>query len=783
MVNESIHSSEAQKSAISRQQIQTIGMKRRTERSIRHGEAIRMTGAAALVILSFGMAHASRAPKPKDSRDTAAQGAADQLRPVIVTAERRKENMQDVPVTVAAFSPRTLKNFAISKVENLQEVDSSLSISAQSGAVIPFIQGIGNIASQTPGNESSVAVYIDGAYYTRLYAADLALPADDIKQVEVLKGPQGTLFGRNATGGVIDIITRDPGQRPAFDVRVGYGSQNTWKGQMYAAGPISKDLAINLSVDGQRMQDGFGRNLYDGKPAYYNDFLTARTELKWTPTNSTVVRWSNEYVYNNSSIGTVQGGLPKGYTRGLPPNFTQQFVPPTGFYDVNVNFDTARRHRGYASTLQVNQGLSFADFESISFYRKAREPWTSEGDHTYEPWLQYVLEVQDNEFSQEFQLKSKPQSPVKWIFGLYYLDTHAAYNPTTITGDAITLSGLKSIVYLGRQTIVSKAAYSQATFPLFSKTTNGTVGIRYTKDNVMGFGENYAYAPGSSQAIFLAPNYRNGASFSRVTYKVAADHHFSRNVMGYVSYSTGYKSGVFNLLPLDKPAVPPETVNAYDVGVKTTLAQGRVRFNISGFWNDIAHFQTNVVQVIHGVATVQLANAEKARTRGVEFSLDALAARGLTLLVSGNYIDARFVKFDNAPIVTPIYSAPYGLLPGSGSASGNRLPQVPDWKFNVGINYEFDTKVGLWSISPIVSHRSGFPWEVDNVAKAPSLTLVNATIEFQPSNMRHIYFRLWGKNLTGVEYYDNVLSQTGPAGYLASPAPGRTFGVEFGWRL
>ncbi|MBL8267086.1 TonB-dependent receptor [Steroidobacter sp.] len=732
---------------------------------------------SALLALLFNasVAGAQSVPANQDS-------SAGQLETVMVTAQRRAESIQDVPLSVVALSKESLEAAGVKNVMDLQQVDPSLSISAQSGAVIPFIRGIGNIASQTPGNESSVPIYIDDAYYSRLFVPYLSF-ADNIERVEVLKGPQGTLFGRNATGGLIHIVTRDPGQTTEFSAKLGYGSQQTTTGQVYFATPLNDQLAIDFSFSGQNMGEGFGTNLYNGADTYFRNFYTARSKLVWTPSDTTKVRLSAVQVRDSSSIGTVGGGGLRNYTRGLPPSFTQEFEQPSDFFDINVNYNTKRRHRGNAFTLRVDQEFGFADFSSISFYRQSREPWTSEGDHTNARWLEYDLNVEDKQITQEFQLRSKDDSTLSWIFGLYYMNADAAYDPVVITGEAIELGGLRTNVLIGKQEIDSKAAFGQATLPIFADAANLTLGVRYTQDTVDGFGRGFGETLGSGAIVSFGPPYVDEAKFSKVTYKVALDRSFTPDLLGYTSVSRGYKSGVFNLLPLSAPAVPPEVVDAYDIGLKSTLAGGRAHFNVSLFWNEIEALQTNVVEVVSGVATPKLASADKARTRGVEFDGDLLATDGLTVRFSGQYIDAEFIDFPNAPVVTPLFVAPYGLVGGVGDVSGLGLPQIPEWKLNVGLDYEVGSGLGQWLLGTNVAYRSGFPWEADNVVEAPDLTLVNASVELKPSFARNTSVRVWAKNLTDEHYFGNVLAQTGPAGYLASPAEGRTWGVEFGYRF
>ena len=748
-----------------------------TGRSPRAAKTRRYYWLANSALAALGLAAVSPAYAQDADSDAAATGG----NTIIVTAQRRAQSIQEVPVSVSAFSSETLETARVENVQDLQQIDPSLSISAQSGAVIPFIRGIGNLASQTPGNESSVPVYIDDAYYSRLFVPYLSF-AGNIERVEVLKGPQGTLFGRNATGGLVHIVTKDPGQTTEFHAKVGYGSQQTLRGELYVATPLSETLAIDFSASGQKMGEGFGKNLFNGKRTYFRDFFNLRSKLVWEPSVDTKVRLSAMYVYDNSSIGTVGGGGVPGFTRGLPPGFTQPFDQPDGFWDVNVNFDTERHHRGYALTGRLDQALGFADFTSITFYRHSREPWTSEGDHTDARFLQYELAVKDRQFTQEFQLKSKEESAINWILGLYYMDAYAAYDPTDITGSSIEAGGLDVYTLIGKQWIDSKAAFGQVTVPLGSDDTHITGGLRYTIDKVRGRGITKITPTGGEQ-ISAGPDYNDKAKFEKLTWRLSLDHNFTPDVLGYATYSRGYKSGVFNLLPLAAPAVPPEVVDAYEVGLKTTLAGGMITLNGAAFWNDIKGLQTNIVifDEASQVATVALASAGKARTRGFEVSLDARPSRDLSLYAGAQYVDATFRDFPNAPSIMQLDEAPYGVVSSVVDASGFRLPQVPKFRLNAGFSYDIPTESGEWSLGANISYRGGFPWEADGVVRAPDLTLINADLSWKPEFAPGASIGIWAKNLTNEKYYSNVLTQTGPAGVLASPAEGRTWGVELGY--
>ena len=733
-----------------------------------------------VVIRSQAAKHKARR---KPVRRTATRPAPPPLpvEDIVVRAQRRSENAQDIPLSLTAFEQETLDLAGVRKAFDLQQLDSSLVISAQSGAIIPFLRGIGNPASATPGNESSVPVYIDDVYLTRLYPPYLTL--DHVDRVEVLKGPQGTLFGRNSTGGLIQIFTRDPGQELELDTELGLANYQTITGKAYISGPLSENLAANISVSVREQGEGWGKNLFTGKDVYSTDYFVLRSKLLWNPAPRTTVHLSGLYVRENSSVGTVQGGGIEGFPRGLPPDYDQAFDQPEGFYDIATNFPTIRKHRGWAGILKIEQEFDFADFSSISSYRKSKDPWTSEGDHTPYPWLQYTLRVADHQLTQEMQLKSKPDSAISWIVGLYYLDAVASINPTSITGEAVTRNGIDSLNLVARQAIQSKAAYAQTTVPLGKSDTRLTLGIRYTNDRVHGTGDQYVIDSSTGDRVYIADHIDDVSKFDQITYKVALDHKFTGNVIGYAWYSRGFKSGTYNLLPLELPALNPEKVDAYEIGLKAKLLGGRLRLNISAFQNDISDPQVQIIKNVGGVATNQYVNAESSRSRGMDFSAKFSPSPGLVLRMTGQLLDSKFIRFENAPINFPNFAPPYGVVTIQGDASGNKTPNSPGTKLNGGFTYRFRSSGAELTLDGNVAYRSGFKWEPDNVITEPALTLINASITIEPDNMPGWSLRIWGNNITDQKYLGNMLTQSGPVGFMASPAEPRTFGLAVRYKM
>lgn len=737
---------------------------------------------SSLIAMSIALFAGLSATPAMAQQEAAASAESDTsgLSEIVVTAQRRAQNLQEVPIAVTAFNGEALESKGVAKISDLQQVDSSLFISQQSGVVIPFLRGIGNPGASTAGNEASVPVYIDDVYFTRLASAQLEL--GNIERVEVLKGPQGTLFGRNATGGLMHIITRDPGDTPRGSAMLGYGNYDTYKGSLYFSTPIGEGLAADLSLSGLNQRDGWGKNLVNGLDTYRRKFFNARSKIVIEPTDTTKIRLSGFYIYQRTNQGTATRQYP-GVTRGYPlgsPLEGTQFLEAPNFFDLKENTEIYDRHRGWGGSARIDQELGFADLTSITAYRRAKEALNYEGDHTELDLQAFLLNVKDRQFTQELQLKSKPASPVTWIVGAFYLYSKVGFDPTTITGSSLAGGGLQAVNIIGIQTLNSYSGFGQATFPVVGDRTNVTLGLRYTKDEVEGNGRQTIDFIGGGG--LETERFSNKTSFKKWTYKVGVDHHFTDDVMAYATWSRGYKSGTFNTLPLNAPPTDPETVTSYELGLKTTLFDRRLRANIAIFRNDVKSPQVQLVRLVDTpggpLPLVFFDNADKARTKGVEFDSTVVVADGLTIDLSGQYLDAKFISFQNAPFNVPIFTPPFGAVLTVGDASGNRLSQTSKWKLNAGFNYEIPTSAGEFTLTGVMSYRSNLPWDPDNIYVEPSLTLFNASIKYKPEFNPNLSFRLWGSNLTNEKYFTNEIPQANPAGPIGAPGEPRTYGIE-----
>jgi iron complex outermembrane receptor protein len=779
-------------------------------------KAVLLASVATLVGLTGTVAHAQEA-----------QSENYQLQDIVVTAQKRSQNVQDTPLSVTAVSGEALVSQGITSVQELNRIDPALQIGQATGTVTTFIRGIGNPVT-TAGNEASVPVYIDDVYFIRAGFPFFDLASVD--RVEVLKGPQGTLFGRNASGGVISIYTKDPSQDAELEARMGYSNYETMDLKFYGNMPITDRLAANFSMSWHNQDQGWGRNkklvdqldtskgYKDGGDDYWKGHsISLRGKVLWEPTDTTAVKligyyqssWSQIGIYSRPFPGTV-GGSPDPSHNGAGPipeaPVPSQVLPALGFYDVSLAEEQYDESEGWGVSARIDQELGFADFVSITAYRHNKELYHSSGNYSDYDWLVYDLNIVDKQLSQEFQLKSAAGSKVNWILGAYYLNADGGFDPTYIGGPGQNANGIDVIKIVGRQKVKSYAGFGQVTVPL-GEMTNVTGGLRYTVDKVRGTGyTDVTFFPGvfgpdpfvlraqqfdahndfgnpNGISIIDGDNPSASKTFKKWTYKISGDHKFNDDVMAYASYSRGYKAGTFNTLPLDTKSLNPEIVDAYEIGLKTELFDRKVRFNTALFWNDISNPQIQAQR--NGL--VFLANAGSARTKGAEFDLTTVVAQGLTLRLAGTYLDAKFRNFGDVDgngtldCASYVYSptAPGNLDQISINCSGNRMPYASKWKFSGGASYVREIEgAGEMTLDLTGNWSSSFNWDADNLIKEPSRFLLDSGVSFTPESWEHVTMRFWMKNITGKKYNINYYAQASGSAFASAPGAPRTYGGE-----
>jgi iron complex outermembrane recepter protein len=696
---------------------------------------------------------------PASSTETAQPAG---LTEVVVTAQRRSERLQDVPITVDAVSADTMKAEGVANIKDLTTVVPGLQVGDAVGFATPHLRGVGSTAL-APGVESPIAIYVDGVYYASTTSS--LFDFVDVDNVEVLKGPQGTLFGRNATGGLIQVTTRDPSQTPRVDVDVGYGNYQSAKSDLYVSGGIASDLAASLAVQASGSGQGYGRNLLTGDEVNRNDInVGVRTKWVWTPADTT--KLTAEADYSDRTDSYLADQIPAGAGNQLG-----EAVPNYGSpWNTAQNSDPIDHNQSGGISLRLDQeGLGFAKLMDIVAYRK--DATHIEWD-LYEGVPQYfdgMLQAAENQFSEELQLSSEEGSPIIWSAGVYYFHSESQYDPNLAVFGPPDLNVVGAVLAPAEQQANSTAGYGQATIPLFDKT-NLTLGARYTNENhnIVG-GSSTFFSDGALLSDILYP--LRTVHFDKATYRAALDHHFSDDTMVYASWNTGFKAGGFNTGSIGDPSYGPESLTAYEVGIKSDLLERRLSVDLSGFYYNYKNIQ---VQKIEGDNT-GIINGGAAHVDGADLDVKAVATDALSFDLSAEYLNAYFTSFADAPLSNPILGDTTTVQ--TGSAAGNQLPYAAHVTFTVAGNYVAQLQGSELDMNVTAQHSSRFFLEPDNVLEQPTYTRLNSSISWRPSG--HQYgVTLWGKNLTNeavASYGGTLVSGLHTVGYEAP----RTYGINF----
>jgi iron complex outermembrane recepter protein len=756
--------------------------------------ALRTSGAVVVGTLSLAL--------PTLSSAQASPGEEPTLTEVVVTAQRREESLQNVPIAVTAVSEEVLERIGITDTSDLKSVVPSLNFSTAIGGLgLPRIRGVGS-TGQGPGVENPVATYIDGVYIGSSIGALTSL--SDIQQVAVLKGPQGTLFGRNATGGLIQITTKKPSHELTGDLQATGGNYGTYGGNAYLSGGLSDNTAASIAFKYENRQDGFGVNTVTGHDILDQESYSGRAKLLWELGDNTTITLSGDTSHVESAnpafrslSANVLGHLATGDSR-----------------DITADVDPALKVDQHGGSIEIRHRFGGVELMSLSAYRHMKFYTKFDPDDTIESeWAfipnansfagagfahGYVIENTElaEQFTQEFQLLSSNEGAFKWVVGAFYMNGQGSYEPAKTFTAALTAGNPAFFVPAGsytnlnvKQTLDSYAAYAQGTYS-FNSTTNLTTGVRYTSDKREMSGIRNDVGPDGTPFFVQQPpkgiEEHYSDTFPRATWRLALDHRFSDVFMGYVSYNRGYRSAAYVVgnvgldTPLSNKVLKPEVVDAYEVGLKSDMLSRRVRLNAAAYYYDQENVQ--VMQIVSGVQNIY--NADGARLYGLDADLTALLSERLTLTSGVNFTHARYTDFKNAVISTPqpVVGCPAGTNFGGncltiGDVSGKRLQNVPDWTANLGLAYEIPSSIGKFSLAANFYYNDGWVADADNREKQKAYELLDASVTWR-SQSDLMSVSVWGRNLTDELYYQQLgASNFGDNGVQAPP---RTYGVTFG---
>lgn len=715
-----------------------------------------LSEAGSIIAISFAMSGTAAYCQ------TAANAGDDEgVQEIIVTAQKRSENLQNVPISVAAMDSDRLIAAGISSSSDLNAAVPGLSVGTFANAVLPFIRGVGQLQA-VAGIESPTAVYVDGIYLLSPNSALLSM--NNVEQLAVLRGPQGTLFGRNATGGVVQVTTRTPSFTPTFSANFGYGNYDSLHADAYGSAPLGQKIATSLSVNWEDQMDGYGHNRFLNTRPFKGKSLALQSKTLVEPDDDTRITLNLFYDWSRYSPGTA---IPPGTL--AEDGVTTYSAPYTTF----SHTDADSKNEQYIASLKLEHDFGGAVLTDIAAYHHfdARALFTLNaipGNNVNpvtgatKPAIVAVLDSKGNTFTNELQLAAPEGQSFQWTAGIFYLTDTSRHFQIISAGNTYLFD------LTGRVKTESYAGYGQATFPILA-STRLTAGFRYTWDRLRFLGSS---SLGTSPAASGIPtSLRNSAP----SWRIAIDHDFTPEILGYVSYNRGFRSGRFVINNFTNPPVDPEYVDSYEAGLKSRLFDNRVRFNVTGFYYKYRDIQVRATTVGAISATV---NAAAAEGKGVDIELEAVPVPRLTITGGAEILDAEYTRFPGGPCPTPL---PEGGVNSTAvcDLSGKRLPFAPKLSAQLRASYELPTSIGTFTLSAGDSYSGKYYFEPDNAVPQKSFHNISASLAWESAS--GIWnARLWGRNLANEEIFSNVSTNSS---VIYIPGKPRTYGVSVGFKF
>lgn len=670
--------------------------------------------AATLIAQLLATTAWAQTAQPAPSTDGTGDGTVE-VTDIIVTAQKRQERLQDVPIAVATVGADQLASAGIKDLQDLNTLVPGLNIAYSVGAFQPSIRGISTSSNVV---ENPVALYIDGVYLAsqREGLRDLA----DIEQITVLKGPQGTLFGRNSTAGVIQITTRAPSHTPGAQVSVGIDNYDTVRASGYLTGGLGEDLAASLSMSYATQGQGWGKSLSKGFETYkLNHSFSARGKLLFTPGDRTRITLIGDYLKRRDT-GTNYQPYP-GTAFSYPG-----FGPTKSRYDTYAGTPGWNAFKGGGVSLEIDHDLDFARLVSISAYRKSEGGIRFDFTNVETPFIISTAKSPSESFSQEIQLISPSGGDLQWVAGVFYFHNKLEYvNFRRVLQQPFPpIPTLRSITSDSGETTESIAPFAQVDYE-FAPGTKLTVGGRWTYEKRRISGANTLVTIGG--ATILQPAVTPSTqTLKDPSWRVAIDHKFNPDVLAYASYNRGIKSGGYNIGGPNLPAYKPEKLDAFEVGLKSQLMDRRLTLNIAGFYYSYRNLQVSTF--LGNSTSAVVTNGAKAKLYGLDVDMRAELTDELSVNGGFSAMHSEFVSFPRAPISTPLPTGGARIVPGD--ASGNRLPLAQDFVGTLALNYVKSFGDVKTHFNVTGTYNSDYYFEPDNFIRQPSYVMLNGSLRF-----------------------------------------------------
>ena len=723
----------------------------------RHHTSLFMSAAAGALALSFaGVALAQDV-----ANDTV------ESEEIVVTAQKREQRLQDVPVAVTAFTASTLENQSTQGLTDLSAKAPNLLLAPVSAAPYAgafFIRGLG-FADVESSFEPSVGVEFNGVYLARNSGA--LMDFFDIASVEVLRGPQGTLYGRNTIGGLISMRTKKPGSEMGGAFLGTLGDRGRREVRAAIDIPVSEEFAIR-TVGLYKDYNGYFYNETLGQKQGGQETISGRVTAVWTPSDTfdamlivdaTRDRGTGNPFKNASLPGTV--------FRAFSP--VDGSAADGGPFTVYQNSPLIADIDTWGATLEMNWDVGFGVVTSVTGYREFDDILTADYDASRLTLYHGRREQTHHQFSEELRIASSGEGPLNYVFGAYFLDQ--AYEIDNIQSGTI-VRGTQS------------AAQSNTAYAVF-----GQIDYNATEALVLTVGGRYSYEEKSfwNDPIGPVPLMNFKKTWNDFSPKLGVSYKFNDDIMGYAQWQQGFRSGGFNGRANTLTAIGPfdaENVDAYEIGLKTTLADGKIRLNVAVFRNEYSDMQTGIQGPITDAAGNVIgfesitANASGAQIDGVEVEFNWVVGGGFTINAAGGYLDAGLKEYF-ADLTSDGVSNP---------TDNSDLPMAfaPKWSGALGLTWERDYDFGtvIFNANAVyqddIYTSGGTINRTSDVQMRKANTLLDATLKLETEE--GLTVGVWGKNLTD-EVVINSTFGLGALGNLRVYSPPRTWGVELGYKF
>ncbi|QDP19602.1 TonB-dependent receptor [Sphingomonas xanthus] len=688
--------------------------------------AIRTMLLASVAAMSAVPAHAQDAAEAPSVAEQDEAASTIDTGEIVVTARRTEENLQRVPAAISAFSERTLERIQATDTTGLQGAVPNLNIvqgRGSSNATNIFIRGIGQPdALQT--FDPAVGVYIDDVYLSRIRGNQLDLL--DVERVEVLRGPQGTLYGKNTIGGAIKFVTRKPSQQFRATGSIAVGSYDQFDLKLAASGPVSDTIAAGFAVM-RAKRDGFVEDRNDDREYNDRNTVAARGAIAFTPTSALRIDLTADYAHDDASLNT---GAP---LNALTYLFTPGVVVPLERDPDDYNYtvettpglpnSTKMTHWGFSGTAayDVNDALTL---KSITAYRKLSTTDYIDIDATAAEIGDVLVDVRQDQFSQEFQL-TYTSDRLTAVGGLYYLDENVSSHQEAFADDLINITIFRGVFpdfLLGPSNFPtflrtidddlktdSYAAYVNGSFAL-TDALRISAGLRWTREEKDYFRTTSTFSSApflNSAAPFV---FERKDRWKNLSPMLSVDYQFTPTTMAYLRYAKGFKSGGFNGRANEigsATAYDPETTESYEAGLKTTIAR-QLRFNAAVFHNNYKDFQARVSELdestVPPTPLLSVLNAGKLRIRGAELEAAWTPTPELLLDTQIGYLDAKYKQFDDLRFTN-----------FDGSRAFQEPAFAPKWTMRFGAQYAASLgSAGTLTLGGQARYRSRHALSVDN---------------------------------------------------------------------